>query len=107
MGAGSVDVWMANEEDRAMNRRTLLASMAGTAAVGGCSAREAGAEHAGRPTLAIASEGAGRWRIRSWQWQAGAWRPVIARAKRVGAKIRFSGRIAAADRAEVVARLNA
>ena len=90
-----------------MNRRTLLASMAGTAAVGGCIARETDDDRAGRPTLAIASEGAGRWRIRSWQWQGGAWRPLIARARRAGAKLALSGRIAAADRAKVLARLRA
>ena len=49
----------------------------------------------------------GRWRIRSWQWKANAWRPAIARARRTDAGIELSGKIDAADRAEVLARLRA
>ena len=90
-----------------MDRRTLLASIAGVAAGSACTAKdEDGAEKTGRPTLAIDSEGSGRWRIRSWQWRKNAWRPLIARAKRTRAGIEIiSGTIDAADRAEVVARL--
>lgn len=89
-----------------MDRRTLLTSIAGAATVGACTAKEDGAERSGRPTLTIDSEGPGRWRIRSWQWQRGAWRPQIARARRTGAGIAWSGPIDAADRAEVLARLS-
>ena len=93
-----------------MDRRALLTSIAGAAAVGACARRDdddAGTDRAGRPTLAIDSEGPGRWRIRSWQWRANAWRPLIARARRTGGKIEIDGAIDAADRAEVIARLSA
>lgn len=92
-----------------MDRRILLTSMAAAAAASACTRRDdngdAGAERTGRPTLAIDSEGPGRWRIRSWQWRANAWRPRIAQARLTGGKIEISGPIDAADRAEVIARL--
>lgn len=89
-----------------MDRRTLMASIAVAAAGSACTAKDDdGAEKTGRPTLAIDSDGPGRWRIRSWQWRDDAWRPSIARAKRTDAGIEISGKIDAADRAEVVARL--
>ena len=93
-----------------MDRRALLPAIAGAAADGACTRRDddgAGTDRAGRPTLAIDSEGPGRWRIRSWQWRANAWRPLIARARRAGGKIEIDGAIDAADRAEVIARLRA
>lgn len=93
-----------------MDRRALLTSIAGAAAAGACTRRDdddAGTDRTGRPTLAIDSEGPGRWRIRSWQWRANAWRPLIARARRTGGKIEIDGAIDAADRAEVIARLSA
>ncbi|RYD44346.1 MAG: hypothetical protein EOP63_05740 [Sphingomonadales bacterium] len=90
-----------------MDRRTLLTSMAATAAGSACTAKDVGAEKTGRPTLAIDSDGPGRWRIRSWEWRDNAWHPRIARAKRTGARIEISGLIDAADRAKVVARLGA
>lgn len=96
--------------DCPMERRALLTSIAGAAAVGACVRRDdegAAADRTGRPTLAIDSEGLGRWRIRSWQWRANAWRPLIARARRTGGKIEIDGAIDAADRAEVLARLGA
>ncbi|MBJ7498464.1 MAG: hypothetical protein JHC57_01780 [Sphingopyxis sp.] len=90
-----------------MDRRTLLTSIAGAATVGACTAEEGdGGGQSGRPTLAIDSEGPGRWRIRSWKWQGGAWRPQIARAKRAAGGIEWSGPINAADRAAVLARLS-
>ena len=89
-----------------MDRRTLLASVGAAAAGSACTAKDdSGAEKTGRPTLAIDSDGPGRWRIRSWQWRGNAWRPLIARATRTGAGIEISGAIDAADRAQVVARL--
>jgi hypothetical protein len=93
-----------------MDRRALLTAIVGAAAAGACTRRDddgAGTDRAGRPTLAIDSEGPGRWRIRSWQWRANAWRPRIARARRAGGKIEIDGAIDAADRAEVIARLGA
>ncbi len=91
-----------------MDRRRLLTSMAGAAAASACTAKDdTGAGKTGRPTLAIESEGSGRWRIRSWQWRGNAWRPLIARARQTGAGIEISGPIDAADRAKVVARLGA
>ena len=93
-----------------MDRRAMLTSIAGAAAASACTRRDdddAGADHTGRPTLAIESEGPGRWRIRSWQWRANAWRPRIAQARLTGGKIEISGPIDAADRAEVIARLRA
>ena len=93
-----------------MDRRALLTSIAGAVAVGACARRDdddAGTDRAGRPTLAIDSEGPGRWRIRSWQWRANAWRPRIARARRTGGTIEIDGTIDAADRAEVIVRLSA
>lgn len=93
-----------------MDRRTLLTSIAGAATASACTRRDdddAGAGRTGRPTLAIESEGPGRWRIRSWQWRAGAWRPRIAQARTADGKIEISGAIDAADRAEVIARLRA
>lgn len=90
-----------------MDRRTLLTSIAGVAAGSACTAKDAGAEKDGRPTLAIDSEGPGRWRIRSWQWRENAWHPLIARATLTDAGIEVSGPIDAADRAKVVARLGA
>lgn len=90
-----------------MDRRTLLASIAGVAAGSACTAKGAGSENAGRPTLAIDSDGPGRWRIRSWEWRANAWHPLIARATRTGAGIEVRGPIDAADRATVIARLGA
>lgn len=92
-------------ESYPIDRRTLLVSIAGAAAAGACTAEDAESGKSGRPTLAIDSEGPGRWRVRSWQWQGGAWRPQIARARRTGAGIEWSGPIDAADRAEVLARL--
>jgi hypothetical protein len=90
-----------------MDRRTLLTSMA-TAAVGSaCTAKDAGSETAGRPTLAIDSDGPGRWRIRSWEWRENAWHPRIARATRTGEGIEVRGPIDSADRARVIARLGA
>ena len=91
-----------------MDRRILLTSIAAAAAASACTRRdddEAAADRTGRPTLAIESEGPGRWRIRSWQWRANAWRPRIAQARMAGGKIEISGPIDAADRAEVIARL--
>ena len=93
-----------------MDRRALLTSIAGAAAASACTRRDddnTGAGRAGRPTLAIDSEGPGRWRIRSWQWRANAWRPLIARARRTGGKIEIDGAIDAADRAEVIAQFRA
>lgn len=88
-----------------MDRRTLLASIGAAAAGSACSAKDdGGAERTGRPTLAIDSDGPGRWRIRSWQWRESAWRPLIARARRTDTGIEISGSIDAADRAEVVAQ---
>lgn len=85
----------------------LLTSMAGAAAAGACSARVPDGDESGRPTLAVVAEGAGRWRIRSWRWRGGAWRPAIAHARRVGAGIAISGDIAEADRAAVLDQLRA
>jgi hypothetical protein len=93
-----------------MDRRILLTSIAAAAAASGCTRRdddEAAVDSTGRPTLAIESEGPGRWRIRSWQWRANAWRPQIARARLANGKIEIDGAIDAADLAEVVARLSA
>ncbi len=92
-----------------MDRRTLLTSMAAAAASGACSAKDAGpgSEKSGRPTLALESDGPGRWRIRSWAWRENAWHPRIARATRTDAGIDVSGPIDAADRAKVVAWLGA
>jgi hypothetical protein len=90
-----------------MDRRTLLTSMAAAAAGSACTAKDAGSDKTGRPTLAIDSEGPGRWRIRSWEWRENAWHPRIARATRTGAGIEVSGPIDAADRAKVLARLGA
>ena len=90
-----------------MDRRTLLASIGAAAAGSACSAKDdSGAQRTGRPTLAIESDGPGRWRIRSWQWRENAWRPSIVRAKQTDAGIDISGTIDAADRAEVIARLH-
>ncbi|HEY0623750.1 hypothetical protein [Sphingomonas sp.] len=55
--------------------------------------------------MAIDADGQGRWRIRSWAWSGDAWRPAIAHAVQGAAGIEISGRIGAADRAEVAARL--
>jgi len=89
-----------------MDRRTMLTSIGAAAAASACAAKDdSGAELTGRPTLAIYSDGPGRWRIRSWQWRENAWRPLIARARRADAGIEVRGNIDAADRAEVVARL--
>ncbi len=91
-----------------MDRRTLMTSIAGAAAASACTRRDdndAEADRTGRPTLAIDSDGPGRWRIRSWQWRGNAWQPLIARARRAGGKIEISGAIDAADRAEVIDRL--
>lgn len=90
-----------------MDRRTLLTSIAGTAATAACTAKGAGFRIAGRPTLAIEAEGPGRWRIRSWHWQENAWHSRIAWATRTGTAIEVSGPIDADDRAKVVARLGA
>jgi hypothetical protein len=91
-----------------MDRRTILTSIAAAAAGGACAAKgDAGAEKTGRPTLAIESDGHGRWRIRSWQWREKTWQPLIAGAKRTDAGIQISGDIDAADRVEVLARLRA
>lgn len=88
-----------------MDRRTLLTSIAGAAAVGACTAEDAETTESGRPTLAIESEGPGRWRVRSWQWRGGVWRPRIAHATRTGTGIEWQGPIDAADRAAALARL--
>ena len=92
-----------------MDRRTLLTSIAAAAAGSACAAEDAGSgtDKSGRPTLAIDSDGPGRWRIRSWEWRENAWRPRIARAERTAAGIEVRGPIDAADRAKVLARLGA
>ena len=83
--------------------------MAAAAAGSACTAKDTGtgSGKTGRPTLAIDSDGPGRWRIRSWEWRKNAWHPRIARATRTGAGIEVSGPIDAADRAKVLARLGA
>lgn len=87
-----------------MDRRTLLTSIAGAAAVTACSARDdSGAGRTGRPTLVVDSEGHGKWRVRSWQWRGGAWQPRIAWMKQTGAGIEWSGQIGAADKARAMA----
>lgn len=93
-------------ERHPMDRRTLLTSVACAAAAGACTAEDGESAKSGRPTLVIESEGPGRWRIRSWQWQRGAWRPQIAHARRTGAGIEWRGPIDAADRAEILVRLS-
>ena len=93
-----------------MDRRTLLTSIAGAATASACTRRDdadAGDNHAGRPAPPNRSPASGRWRIRSWQWRANAWRPQIARARLTNGKIQISGAIDAADRAAVIARLRA
>jgi len=92
-----------------MDRRTLLTSIVAAAAGSACTAKDdgSGSEKAGRPTLAIDSDGPGRWRIRSWAWRENAWHPRIARATRTAAGIEVRGPIDAGDRAKVVARLGA
>jgi len=88
-----------------MDRRWFLTSIAGVAAGGAGLARDAIGEAPGRPPLAIESDGSGRWRVRSWEWRGGAWRPAIARAVSTASGIELRGRIGAADRAEVAALL--
>lgn len=84
-----------------MNRRTLLAAgpaMAGTLSL------EADAKVVQtsdeRPPFDIMPEG-GEWKIRSWEWAEGAWRPLIARGRIVAGEVRLNGRVAHADRAEI------
>lgn len=89
----------------AMDRRGLLTSIAGLAGAGACAAQNPASEDTGRPPLAIEADGAGRWRIRSWERRGDAWRPVIAHAVRSVAGIEIRGRIQAADRGEVMDRL--
>lgn len=88
----------------AMDRRWFLTSVAGVAAAGALAARDQDGA-AGRPPLAIEPDGEAQWRIRSWEWRGAAWRPTIARATQGAAGIEIRGRIDAADRAEVLARL--
>ncbi len=88
-----------------MDRRTLLTMVAAVPIAGSRGVSPAGAEEVGRPTLVVDSIGPGAWRIRSWQWQGNAWHPLIARATRSDAGIEITGDIAAADRADVMARL--
>src|SRR3546814_13055063 len=65
--------------DYPMDRRLLLTSIAAAAAASACTRRnddQATADRTGRPTLAIESEGPGRWRLRRWPWRANAWRQI-------------------------------
>jgi len=89
----------------AVDRRGLIVSIAGLAAGSACTARGAGGDAPGRPSLVVEVEGPGRWRIRSWQWRGDAWRPAIARAVLGAGGIAVSGKIDAASRAEALARL--
>lgn len=84
-----------------MNRRTLLA--AGPALAGTLSL-DADAEVVQtsdeRPSFDIMPEGSG-WKIRSWEWAEGAWRPLIARARIVAGEVRIDGAVAGGDRAAI------
>jgi len=88
-----------------MDRRWFMTSIAGVAAGSAWLARDEDGEAQGRPPLAVEPDGPGRWRVRSWEWRNGAWRPAIAHATSTAAGIQLRGRIGAADRAEVAALL--
>lgn len=99
-----------------MDRRAFLelsAGSAGIAAIGGDGA-DAGADargtataggDAGRPELALDPHPAGGWRVVSWDWRDGAWRPCAAHARPGAAGWQVDGPVAAADRAALAARL--
>lgn len=89
-----------------MDRRSLFASMMGFAGIGpALCAPKGGGDPRGRPSLAVDPEGPQQWRIRSWEWRRGAWRPAIGHAVASASGIELRGRIAPADRDEVRARL--
>jgi len=90
-----------------MNRRAAISGLATALAMApltGISGSGAGVSSPVRPDAAADPDGPGRWRIRSWEWRAGAWRPVIAHATVTPLGIVLNGRIAA-DRAEIDALL--
>jgi hypothetical protein len=80
-----------------MDRRAFLGSTLGSAALG-LSPAAAVTATGDRPSFAITSDGLDRWRVRSWEWHDGTWRPSIARLIRMDSRFRLDGRIAAADR---------
>lgn len=89
-----------------MDRRSLIAWLAGMAGAGPafCMPKDRCVVR-GRPSLAIEPKGPRRWRVRSWEWRKGAWRPLIGYAVVTATGIELSGPIAAADQAEVHAYL--
>lgn len=88
-----------------------IAAMGGNGADAGADAREsaggpaAGPGAAGRPEIALDPHPAGGWRVVSWDWRDGAWRPCVAHARAGAAGWQVDGPVAAADRASLAARL--
>ncbi|MFZ3483677.1 hypothetical protein [Sphingomonas sp. 3-13AW] len=94
-----------------MDRRALLSFvplLAGSSAAAALARSEPAGDAVDRPTLSIDPDGADGWRIRSWELEGSAWRPVVAHATTTpgGARV-VTGRIAALDREAVRAWLAA
>ena len=82
-----------------MDRRAFLGSTLGSAALGLPPAAAVTATDSGkRPSFAVMPDGLDRWRVRSWEWRDGVWRPSVARLIRMNSRYRLEGRVAAADR---------
>lgn len=83
-----------------MDRRAFVGNALGSVAFSLSPSTAAADADAGgdRPTFAITPDGLTSWRVRSWDWHDGAWRPRIARLIRNDSRFRLEGRIAAADR---------
>ena len=96
---------------KVMDRRSLLAVvpvLAGSSAAAALARTGTQADAVDRPTLSIDPDGADGWRIRSWEREGSAWRPVVAHAKTTPAGARVvTGRIAVLDREAVRAWLTA
>ncbi|MBC9031004.1 hypothetical protein IAG41_01230 [Sphingomonas sp. JC676] len=82
-----------------MDRRAFVGNALGSVALGLSPTAAAAADAGGdRPSFAVTPDGLDRWRVRSWDWRDGAWRPRIARLIRTDSRFRLEGRVAAADR---------
>lgn len=88
-----------------MDRRAFVGSAFGSVALG-FPAVAAGHED-DRPSFTITPDAPHRWRVRSWEWRDGAWRPRIAQMIRTGSEFRVHGSVAAADRTALAAWIDA
>jgi hypothetical protein len=83
-----------------MDRRAFVGNALGSVTLALSPTAAAAADNPGgdRPSFVIMPDGLDRWRVRSWEWRDGAWRPSIANLIRIDSRFRLDGHIAVADR---------